>query len=417
MNLISGIFHILNVSASRRGYFDALRQLDPGQIEMTAMLSALSVIAVCVGAVVGLPPRSGPITRRVGSLSRTDRVALPTAVGLLLPASLLAFFRVREHVSTLEVWGDRIIELSGGMARYAFMSNWLVWAISFAVIWFAFRQRNHEGQFLTVLALSVGVLAIFAALQWTGGRSIAIVLALPLIMVVLPQLRLNKFMLAASAVTVSILFILRTVAITEDRFARSRLGGSSSLAEFADWQWGRFSLLGFAVQHVDYHGYLFGETFLNAVSRFAYGPLHLVGLSTPDNPFRSSMDIAGQTLLNSNQVNYIVPGMSSELYINFGIFGIVIGYFILGRLCGWVDRRLDASFTPVTQLFWAYVGSLLVFRTVASDSGGFLVYLFYVGAPLVVVAATSHMSSRRQRRSLGGNSFPDGEFIRRVGTA
>lgn len=387
-NLVSGIAHLLKISDTRRGYFDTGLWLTPAQLDHVVLIQAVGLIAICSGVLWGLPTgvAKGASQRRTG-LSIRDRAILPSAIAVLLPVSLWASLQVSEHVATLGI--DRIIAISGGMARYSYMSHWLVWAISLSVIWLTSRRTNNHETW-RVFALSVGVTAIAASLQWNGGRSIILVMTLPLILVLLPRLRRSKWVAGPVGLTIGILYVIQ---ISENRNTRYS-GSGTSLVEWLDWQWGRFSMLGYSVKYVDDNGLLWGETFAAGAIRFVDGVLRLAGLQPINAELRSSTNIAAESLLNSSADIYIVPGMSAELYMNFGMAGIFLGYFVLGWLCSWADAGFVRSATPVTQLAWAYVGTLLVFRTIPVDSASAYSYLVFSGAPLLMLAAVSFFGTR-----------------------
>lgn len=389
-NVASGVVHLSVTSTNRRGYFDALQWLRPEQILQVVALQLLGLIAVCSGALWGLSRGAVRSNNLRKTLSRRDHSSLPVLVGVILPLSLWATLKIREYASRLDI--DRVIAVAGGMARFNFVSHWLIWAISLGALWYIFRGRGKHG-LPALVVLIAGILAIATSLEWTGGRSIIIVMALPLVLVVWPRLNLSPLLAVPVGLTILLLYLNQ---LTVDRYASLRAAGSGVI-EWLDWEWGRFSMMGFGVQHAEQHGLLMGETYVGGLARFFDGILRLSGFPSLDLHLRSSMGVAAESILHSSSEIYIVPGMSSELYMNFGFLGIAVGYFILGRLSGWVDDRFAGSVTVTTQLAWSYVGTLLVFRTVNADSASVLHYLFYSGAPLIVAALLSHWSARRER--------------------
>jgi hypothetical protein len=120
---------------------------------------------------------------------------------------------------------------------------------------------------------------------------------------------------------------------------------------------------------------------------------------------RPSVEIAAEQLLNSSTAVHIVPGLSAELFLNFGVLGIALGYFALGRLCGWVDGRFTNSGSIVTQLVWAFAGTLIV-KSIGFGGAVITTFLF-TGAPLLAVAGASHLF-RRQRLDTTANVAEDG---------
>lgn len=395
VNVASGIAHIRDYSKTRRGYFDAVARLEPGQLLDLILITAIGLIALCVGVLMGLP-RSNPATPAYGKVvSPRDRAMLPAVIAILLPVSLWALFRIQAYAATLDT--RRVISVSDGMARYFFLSMWLAPAVYFTVVWLASRLTSEQ-VFWKALLLFAGVVAIAASVQWTGGRSLAFLLSFPLILVMVPQLRRAKGFVIFFGGIMILLLIVNAVRQSEYRRSTSLLG-NTGLSEWVDWEYGRFSLLGFAVQYVDKYGMLLGETIASGVWTSVEIIPRLLGMSHSDIDLRPSVQIMGEGLLNSESTIHIVPGLSAELFLNFGIAGIVLGYVILGRVCGWVDERFNNSCSMLTGLFWAYFGTMLAFNTIVSDSSTAISAITYRGTPLLVVGVASYLINRRKQRS------------------
>jgi len=401
VNLAAGIAHVLDRSRIRRGFFDAMVALEPGQLFKTSLIAALGLAAISVGVIRGLPQSDQPTPLEKKWLVPKERALLAPVVAVLIPVSLWSLLKIQAYASTLET--TRIITVSGGMARYVFISSWLVPAICFTAIWIVNRPMVNE-KLLTPLVLFVGVIAIVASGQWAGGRSSAFYSSLPLIMVLAAGIR--KMRGPAIAFGVAISFILTMVAIRQNDLRQSKSAfGSTGLSDWVDWELGRFSMLGFSVQTVDRYGMLFGETFINSVFQPISGLSRLLGLELPQFIARSSMEVAAGQLLNSSTAIYIVPGLSAELFLNFGAVGVLFGYFTLGRLCGWIDDRSIKCSSPLTQLGWAYAG-MLVFKSIAYGVGQIFSGLLFTGLPVLIVAYTSFLI-RGQRVGTGTNLLAD----------
>ncbi|RZT18923.1 hypothetical protein EV589_3185 [Mycobacterium sp. BK558] len=405
-NLISGIAHLLVNSESKRGYFDAALWLEPSQLEQAVLIQVLGLFAVTVGVFSGLPKTPEVSLRPALEISRAERLFLTTQVIFLFPIAVFASIRIQAYVATLDL--DRIIDVSGGMARYSFAAQWMVWAISLLLILAVFRGKYRQ-QVWPAFGLTIAVIAIAASLQWTGGRSILLVMTLPLVLVMIPRLRRARWIGVPVAIAIFLVYLSQ---VSESRFANTRLG-STGLVEWLDWEWGRFSMVGFSVQYVDSHGLLLGETFAAGFENFVSGILKIVSLPAVNIPAQTSMSVAAEQLLRSNSDIYIVPGMSAEFYLNFGIPGVIVGYLVLGRLCGWADERIQRAVSPVTQLAWAYLGTLLVFRTITADSASVYNYFFFTGAPLVLAAIVSFLFHRHSAKISAYNQFDHSNSISR----
>jgi hypothetical protein len=395
INLVSGIAHLFNSQnqdRSVRVYFDAVNSLDADQLDWTIVIAGIGLFALCAGAFIGLPAKPlGP--RRPAPLPAYDRAMIPVLLLVITPISLIALVRIREYAATLDVFGGRIISTSGGFARYAFLTNWAVWAVSLFIIWYAYTRWGMRANSTTAaLLLLAGGVAIAAVLSWSGGRALAIVMTVPVVLVVLPLLRLSRFSLILFGSAVALIYMVRIQVLTSGRLSNSRL--TSGPAEWLDWEWGRFSMLGFAVQHKEVYGALGGETVVNGLARFVDGFARLAGAGPTEYDSRMAMEVAGEYLLNSSSAIYVVPGLVSEMYMNFGSLGVVFGMGGLGLLCGWVDAKVEASQTAVIQLFWAFVGAITVY-SVGLDSGFPLPNIVWTGFPLIVAACLSYLSYRR----------------------
>ena len=394
--LVSGIVHLINTSASRRGYFDAVQTLDSGEMDQVLLATTVGFVSLCVGTLVGLPtkPLGARRVRRIPPFYRSDRVLLTVLSVIVLPLSLFSLIKVRDYASTLDTYGGRIISVSDGFGRYSYLAAWTVWAITFVVILIA-RSSKSGNERRTgpgiLLLVSGGALAIIAATGWSGGRS-TFINALPLLLVMLPLLKVNKWAVAGTTLAVAAGLSIYVSQVTGDRFSRSRLGTSGPL-DWLDWEWGRFSQVGFAVRYTNDNGFLLGETFIKSIDRFFEGIFRLAGLTYTTSEARSAMEVAGEEILRTSAL-HIVPGIAAEFYLNFGMIGIVIGFFIIGRICGVVDLHFDNSSTVITQLFWAFLGTLCAIRAMIADSGSPLLYLTYSGAPLVFAALLSYLMAR-----------------------
>lgn len=396
INLLSGVMHILDLG-SRRGYYDAVRALDPQQFGHLILIQGVGLLGLCVGLLVTRESEAvvRPTSQR---LSHFDRLLLAFTTVIIFPIALIGVMRIREYASTLEVFGGRIISVDGGMARYAFLSQWLVWCVIFSLIWLAYGSAQRSARFAFVTT-TVGVVIIAASLSWTGGRSIALVFTLPLIVVMWPLFRKSSAILFTSIVIAPVAILLYLSRLSGQRAATARLG-AGNVADWIDWEWGRFSMLGFGVDYVDKYGYLFGETILTSAAR-------VVGFVFADSGgSRSSAQIAGAEILNSDTARYLAPGFSFEMYVNFGMLGVFAGYFAVAWVCKNIDQRIAAGDSVISQLFWAYLGTLVVFRVLPGEPSALLQFLFYSGAPLIVVVTLSYLA----RRSRNSSEIPASAF-------
>jgi len=283
------------------------------------------------------------------------------------------------------------------MARYYFLSMWFVPAIYLAVVILS-NSTADRSKVVNGLYLLLGIAAIAWSLQWTGGRSSALILSIPLVMVMLTRTiekKVSGLILVTLAGVGMAAFIARQ---TEQRFAYAR-HGTTGISDWLDWEWGRFSLSGYAFDRANEFGLIRGESVWRSLSDIV-SPFISTGGFTE---WRTSTEIAAEDLLHSGDAIHIVPGLSAELLLNFGVVGLAGGYFLLGWLAGWIDHRYRSSSSIITQLFWAYVGVIVVFIGPISDLGTIITAVLFRGAPLLVIAAIASRISHLEPDRSGLN--------------
>lgn len=384
---VSGIVHLIHVEGASRGYFDITAAGDDGMVNAT-LGSILGLFALCVACLLRLPVTSfKPAPIPDPWLIPGEKRFVVLATVFMLPVTVYATLQIQSYVQATEL--TRVIVLNDGMARYSFISNWFVWSISFLALLFI-GSRGGKNRLLSLFVTALAVVAIVASLSWTGGRSVIVVMVLPLALVVLPRLRGVRWLAVPVAVTAATAYI---ISVTENR---STVNHGFNVATWLDWEWGRFSMTGFATNYVKENGYAYGESFIAGITSVLLGILRLIGIPIPNPPLQTSTQMSGQYLLNSSSLIHIVPGLNAELFMNFGIIGIVVGCFFLGRITCWADRKYQDAPTVIVKLAYAYIGTLLVFRTVAADSGSIYSYVIYAGAPLLLAAWYSNGARRRE---------------------
>lgn len=384
---VSGITHLLRWKGASRGYYDVT--ISPG-IGVATIGTALATLTVCI--VAGrIRSTVGQVVLPSATISPMQTKLLLVASAILLPISVYSMFKVQRFASDSGL--VRLISVDQGFARYSFISNWFVWAVSFITL-FAIAKTRTRAPALAALIVLAAVLAVTLSLSWTGGRSIVLVMILPLLMVALPQLRRSKLVVGSGVVAI-VIYVLVTVSGV--RSENSSAAAYLSVPTWFDWQWGRYSLLGFASNYVDHNGALWGQTFIASVAHFLEGSARLLDVRLGSDGLHEVTEITGAQLAGDPKAIYIVPGLTAELYLNFGLLGIVAGTAVLARLVTWCDRRLEKSTTGISKLGWAYVGTLLVFRCLTSSSGAILSYLFYIGFPLLAICCIAALARRHSK--------------------
>lgn len=387
VNVASGVAHLSRLEASNRGYYDLLAQ--PAGILVATLASVIGLVALCLGCMKGIR-RAPQAVAPSPAILRKTAVPLFVVALAMLPLVASALAAIRTYAATLDT--ERIISLDGGLARLGFLSQWSTWVISFFFLAICATRIARSRLMLGILLL-VSCALIVSSLSWTGGRAIAVMMCLPLVLAIWPILGKLRGVLALALSVGALAYSAFLIANRTANYASNNLGLVSAI----DWQLGRFSMMGFADEFVSRNGYLLGETFLSGILSVPFGILKLLGLTDGIALPRTITEVTGDHLLGSSSVTFVVPGMSAELYINFGFLGIVLGYYLLGRLVSIVDDAYASTPDMSLKFGLAYVGVLLVFCTVSSQSGAIFSYGLFTGLPVAVLIAWRISAARRER--------------------
>ncbi|WP_423068386.1 O-antigen polymerase [Devosia sp. CN2-171] len=388
---ISGVVHLMHLGATR-GYIDLLNY--PIEYAATA---TLGVVVAIVGLVLGASGgrRATPGAAVVPHFTLVDKRLTLLLIVIMGAPALYGVLQVSEIAASMG--STRIIGLDGGTARFAFLSHWFTFIVTLgaALVLERFNSRNSGAVFLTV---AVSVVLIAGALLWSGGRSIILLMAMPLVLYALPRMKPIQIpALAFGAVAAAIYAIV----VSDIRSASLTAGAGVNLGNWLDWEWGRFSIIGTSFEYVRSNGFLYGETLIAGLANVFNPLLGLIGLGGIGGNLLVSTDIPSRVLYGDFSRFYIVPGLSAELYLNFGIPGIGVVYFLLGRASRWIDGRIRNNPNAISVLLLSFLSALVAFRSILSDSATLLFYIFYSGTPLLVAAGLSSLLRARRGASAG----------------
>lgn len=388
---LSGLCHIIGASNYYRGFFDSLAihsNWATSELNLYASLLVLLCNALLVmGCITSFPSVSIP---RPFSYSRvTDKKLLLVSGFFFLAIGAAAFSKLIGSISFDGI--DRSRVLSGGVARYGFLSAWFCWGITLLYIWTLHRLKSNFLAAIIFIALSA---AIAGNLFWTGGRSIIVVFLSPALLY-LVQHRPKAFRVGAPLIVAFVTFyiILLTYLRTEG-YDRSGL----NLYEAIDWQVGRYSMVAYALDYVERNGLIFGRTLLFSAGSIFLSPLYFASEALRLDATNSITHIIGRDILSSSDAQYIVPGIVPEMYMNFGLIGACLFSLLLGTLVRGIDRvRRNTAHDDVYRgLLVNYTGALVCLNLVNSTFFALLNYLFFYGAPLIALFVVSRFRFRNR---------------------
>lgn len=390
VNPLSGVVHLLALRPDSRGYYDILSQRGTASLLVPVLFTALGLVALLAATRIRRPISERAAPRQL--VSRDRKFLLVTGL-VLLPFTVQATLQINNYAGTVD--SERVVALTGGLARVGFLAQWNVFALSFLALWLCSSWWGRsEARRVVVLGTTLVLIAL--SLSWSGGRAIVLIMGLPLLLSQLEFVRRLKWPLA---VVLSVAAFAYTAVLTNTRALANR-GQSFNVLDAIDWQFGRFSMLGFANEYVSGagEGLLAGSTFLAGALTVPNAILSLLGLPTVPTP-PSSTELSGQFFLSTDDLVYIVPGFSAELFMNFGLFGAVLGYYLLGRIVALVDDRARCSRSTLQHYCLSYVGVVLIVCVIPSESRAVYNYLLFTGLPVIVAYAYSTLRSGRSSYS------------------
>ena len=370
-------------------FLGTLRFFPADQYVNTAvMLQALAYVCYAGGYVA----YSKPLQPR--RLLLEPGLAAGVAIAFIVLGAVglgLAFSSVGALVDYFSGHGD-IFEEEGPATLSAAAGQFLRPFLAYGVIilWAARMARRRPGARLQPLELGLIVVAIGASATYNYNRGSVVV---PLLALVTAYSCFGRRQ--SPARTVALLALLAAIGFLfgeyRDVYSGTRGGAinpaaagmNEPAASFADNVQGYGNGPQFwavVIQEVDRTGMRHGDSIVSSVMF----PVPVLG-----KPFR---DTSGPTLYN--ELIYGEPDirdqnlpLGAELYWNFGVPGIIVGYFLLGFALRRLDDRVKIAPDALASFTWSYCGiwtALLVIHSI-SVLAQMVVYFFWPMITMVVV--------------------------------
>lgn len=369
-------------------YYGALSVLPADQYVNTALLLQALAYACYAGGYVAwtkpVRPRPLLLEPRLTTGIAVSFIALGV-VGLAL-----AFPSVGALVDYFRGQGD-IFDVGPatlGEAAGQFLRPFLAYGV--IILWAARIARRRPGARLQPLEMGLIVVAIGASATYNYNRGSVVV---PLLALLTAYSCFGRRQSPARIVALlAILAVLGFMFGGYRELYSGTQGGAINPAEagldrpgtsFAD------NLQGYGngpqfwaviVQEVDRTGTLHDESIVNS----AMYPLPGLG-----KPVRSA---SGPTMYNELIYGYgnidQILGFGAELYWNFGIPGIVVGYFLLGFAVRRFDDRVEVAPDALASYTWSYCGTWVALLVINSISvlAQVIIYYFWPIFAMFVIA-------------------------------
>ena len=400
---LSAVVHFLRDQRELRGYYQlgALSGQHNAYVYASLALVLLALVAFWLGLGVrtGAPKPVKPKPAVASALLLTVSGLFFVAVGLLGVVWLLEGEDIYDVLTTV----DRSrYTVGGGTARYAFLSHWYSWGVIFLLLAWVIRGRILSS-FRQRVAFGAALFLLPVTIFYVGGRAYIFVWFATFILVLRHfTVRLSRLFIAALLLG----YVVIALTISQQRAGAYRgiqpayIG--DYLTDIVDWEYGRFSMIGAGIELVDARGHGWGESTL-------FGLVYVVAM--PYHYFRAPLPIqqpqpAFATMTNyltGSQLGHIVPGAISDLYYDFGVFGVAVGCYLLGRFVRFAGARYENSHYTGSICFWAYTAVVLAVWTLPLSLTGWVAAVVTDGVPpicLVILEAASRSGVGFDRRSL-----------------
>ena len=270
--------------------------------------------------------------------------------------------------------------------------------IGAGLVWYYVTQRRPMGRLASALWVIILYAPLFPFYLYTAGRSTAI---FPLLLLIALYYRYtHRF----SGVWIIVAFVVllpilsgwslyragNSVAVTPELVTQTAANDTSR------YDVSVISLAGFSQGKMPYY---LGETFITAAHDWLPGSLKYSAY--PNGTGAQAQSMAGTRSANT-AASYATSFMT-ESYLNFGILGVAVLFFLYGRFIRLIDRhcRTNAVLTYLLLLSLAYKTP---FATTLSQSVDSIIY--GVGVPLIAAVAIRSLLRSRPRADMTTAVYP-----------
>lgn len=378
---ISGLIHIVFKDNFYRGYFDAVNGVVIGSALRSNLNVTLIVYIAALSLLAGIKLYKKPNTQLKSNHKVRTSYSSAIYFGLFLFfLGLFSTYTLYQNLGIYEINRLIIFNISDGMGRYVFFSYWLAWGVSLIYLRKLYTAPIKSDLISSILLISCALI-ITLNLTWTGGRSIAVLLTLPLIYVSL--LKHPSYLRFSAPIYIigALVYIAWLSIVRADSFYYNDV----SITNLIDWHFGRYSMVAHAVDYTSRSGFLLGQTFFSALASLIQSPLNFLGIDTPFLGDSSAVSIIGYDLTGVRSTVHIVPGILAETFLNFGILGVAPTFFAIGYFCRAIDYRIKSEINSSLygSIFYAYLGCSLSITLLNGTIQALLSGVFYAGLPLL----------------------------------
>jgi len=292
--------------------------------------------------------------------------------------------------------------------------------LGFAVVVAWCRWLDRTGRYSRwktvayTIAVAIAILLTYATYNYNRGAFVAPIVAV-LAVYGSTVRRLRPLALLAMGLVAFFLLTAYQAFRTSTVSLNQALGGKSgtilkrtNLNKEVQTYGGAPQFTGYLLQETEYARHLeLGKSLVSS----AMSPVPIVG-----KPFRSSSGTAIYNRLiygDLGTIDQVIP-FQGELFINFNVPGVLVGYVLLGIAVGRMQRRFASALTSVERFAWQYAATWVAFLIIGSVSvvSQIFIYFFWPVYALAFLArGRSHgapAAVRARRATMGAVTSPAG---------
>lgn len=398
---LSAVVHLVRSDRIRLGFYHLTdySSSELGLIWHSLFLIALAYIALRLGIYRNDPPQDEQ------PLSFNQSLPLLFILGVVFIAiglwANVELFNISGMNLTALTVVDRSSVFEMGSARFYFMGRWLAWGIFFVLL-YSLGCTTKYRSFVENTWLPIAIFIMLANSFWRGGRGEGAMSIMPILFV---TARFNRVIHRKILLVITVSLIAYMALVTLARTGDNRTG---LWLQVLDWQLGRFSMVGLSVRMVQRFGYDWGLSMLASLIDVFNAPFYLIMKISPIPALNKIVNFTGLYLLGDPNKTGIVPGSICELYFNFGFFGVLIGYFLLGKLISFIAYLIHTSNTVGTTMLSTYIIILICMNIIPGPAMEWIYRLVTIGLPFLVYWFIERLSIKivfgQSNRSLAAKS-------------
>ena len=197
------------------------------------------------------------------------------------------------------------------------------------------------------------------------------------------RLRPNYPKLVVILLAVILLAYISAVTLIRSTVKGTAPSVEDSQISVLDWQAGRFAMIGLSQEMVEKQGLAWGATLYEGLINALNAPFILFKQDPLLEAPRGINSYVGEYLVGDPDRLGIVPGTICEFYYNFGLIGVALGYFLVGKFGQVCIRTMQRTTSPGLFCISSYALVLICTGIIPGTATAWIYHLVTLGFPAV----------------------------------